>query len=91
MTKRRFWETAAAFARRQDLEAARKAITGKKLWRITAIEMIKQSNGGWQMGRQDHFTVEACSEEMAIGVFKFRTAGMMHWFVTSVVEESVSR
>lgn len=87
--KKRIFETEGMFKRRCDLEAAKAQIAGKKLWRIQAIEMLPQKNGGWQMGMQDHFTVEACSEEMAIGVFKHR-GGRMSWFVTKVTEETVA-
>lgn len=87
--KKRFWETEGAYKRRCDLEAAKASVGAKRLWRIYAIEMLPQKNGGWQMGMQDHFTVEACSEEMAIGVFKHRN-GRMSWFVTKIAEETVA-
>ena len=87
--KKRFYETDAMFARRCDLAEAKASISEKKLWRVCAIEMVRQKNGGWQMGRQDHFTVEACSEESAVGVFKVRD-GRMSWFVTSVEPETVA-
>jgi len=78
------------YARRRDLEEAKAAIGAKKLWRIDAIEMIRSPKGqGWTMGTLDHFTVEACSEEMAVGVFKCRS-GRMGWFVVRVSPETVS-
>lgn len=87
MTKR-FYETAAMFKRRCDREEALAAMLPKKLWRIDAIEMKRVPDGSWRMGKQDHFTVEATTDEMALGVFKLRN-GKMNWFVTGVVEETV--
>lgn len=87
--KRRFYETEKMFKKRWDLAQAKAEVMEKKLWRVYAIEMLPQKNGGWQMGAQDHFTVEASSEEMAIGVFKFRN-GRMSWFVTKIVEETIA-
>lgn len=89
MLKKRFWETERMYRARLDLEAAKAQVAGKRLWRITAIEMLPQKNGGWSMGVKDHFTVEACSEEMAVGVFK-RRSGRMSWFVTDVSPEKVA-
>lgn len=85
--KKRFYETNAMYERRCDVNAAYAQIRSKKLWRIDAIEMKRVGNA-WQMGRQDHFSVNACSAEMAIGVFKLRE-DRMNWFVVSVKEESV--
>lgn len=87
MTKR-FYETEAMFRRRCDREEAIAAMLPKKLWRIDAIEMKRSPDGSWRMGRQDHFTVEATTDEMALGVFKLRNE-KMNWFVTGVSEETV--
>ena len=87
MTKR-FYETEAMFKRRCDREEAFAAMLPKRLWRIDAIEMKRAPDGSWRMGRQDHFTVEATTDEMAVGVFKIRNR-KMNWFVTGVVEETV--
>lgn len=85
--KKMFWETNAMFKWRFDLNQAKKMVGEKKLWRIDAIEMTQGPMGSWKMGRQDHFTVEAHTQEMAIG--KFKTLGHMQWFVLGVVEEKV--
>jgi len=83
--KKRFWETDRQFKTRQDVDFAKKSIQDKKLWRITAIEM-KRVNGGFQMGREDHFAVTAYCSEMAVGLFK---ADKMDWFVTKVEPETI--
>lgn len=88
--KKLFLETTMHFQKRCDLAKARQQIGGKKLWRITAIEMKKlpeSMGGGYQMGSQDHFTVSAYCKEMAIGAFCLDY--QMCWFVTDVVEETV--
>ena len=87
--KRRFYETEAMFKRRCDRETAIAAALPKRLWRIDAIEMKRLPDGMWRMGKQDHFTVEAATDELAIGVFKLRGEGKMNWFVTGVVEEMI--
>ena len=87
--KKRFYETEAMFKRRCDRETAIAAALPKRLWRIDAIEMKRLPDGTWRMGKQDHFTVEAATDELAIGVFKLRGEGKMNWFVTSVVEEMI--
>ena len=87
--KKRFYETEAMFKRRFDRETAIAAALPKRLWRIDAIEMKRLPDGTWRMGKQDHFTVEAATDELAIGVFKLRGEGKMNWFVTGVVEEMI--
>lgn len=87
--KKRFYETEAMFKRRCDRETAIAAALPKRLWRIDAIEMKRLPDGTWRMGKQDHFTVEAATDELAIGVFKLRGEGKMNWFVTGVVEEMI--
>ena len=76
------------FKRRCDKADALVAAMPKKLWRIDAIEMKRSPDGSWRMGKQDHFTVEAATDEMAIGVFKLRNE-RMNWFVVSVAQEAV--
>ena len=87
--KKRFYETEAMFKRRCDRETAIAAALPKRLWRSDAIEMKRLPDGTWRMGKQDHFTVEAATDELAIGVFKLRGEGKMNWFVTGVVEEMI--
>ena len=87
--KKRFYETEAMFKRRCDRETAIAAALPKRLWRIDAIEMKRLPDGTWRMGKQDHFTVEAATDELAIGIFKLRGEGKMNWFVTGVVEEMI--
>ena len=87
--KKRCYETEAMFKRRCDRETAIAAALPKRLWRIDAIEMKRLPDGTWRMGKQDHFTVEAATDELAIGVFKLRGEGKMNWFVTGVVEEMI--
>lgn len=88
--KKFFFETESHFQKRRDLDQAAKQVAGKKLWRVTAIEMKSMPDsmgGGYQMGVKDHFTVSACSREMAIGAFCVERG--MGWFVIAADEESV--
>lgn len=86
---RGFFESDKARTARANREFALRQIGEKKLWRVYAIEMTQLSGGGWKMGQQDHFTVEAPSEELAVGIFKRKT-DHMSWFVTSVSPETVA-
>jgi hypothetical protein len=85
--KKRFWETNAMFKRRWELDQARQQLSGSKLWRIDAIQMLRHGFNGWRMGNVDHFTVEAPSRELAIG--KFKTGGRMNWFIVDCKMEQI--
>ncbi len=86
---RSLFESDKARSERVAREFALRQIGAKRLWRVCAIEMMQTSGGGWKMGQQDHFTVEAPSEELAVGVFKLK-ADHMSWFVTAVTPETVA-